>query len=417
MDAYLPSIQQTVRFDEATPKYSGGLAELYEPLEAPQSLAKLPTNLTNEWIDKVTSMVSSPLANTSFGGGFADLAWPRGVVETAATPRKVIGVELPNITGRKPLNTLWKSKSISFQDRLLVARNLAWAVEEVHRAGHAVGDLTPSNVLVGANTCVSIVDCDSFHFVSAERVFRCGCGRPIYLAPELLALPSWETADRTPDQDAWALAVITFQLLMRSHPMAAHYTGTGTRMGLAERIRQGVYVYSGQSFPNYEPSLQVSPIEILHDDLRKLVDRMFMDGHSLPAARPLPGEWRSVLASVAADRKYLRRVEKTLADYHDRLRRMHNRAPNQTAPSGSHRNVRSKRRVTRGLIAAGLAAIATISAFVTFDKPVSPSSASQEEADVRQPKMPPPPPVTYTPEEYGVGKPTPRLWKQLADED
>ena len=225
MDLYLPSLQRVVQIDEANPAHEGGEAKLYEVQECPDSLLRIPKQLTDEWIEKSRAMLSSPLATASIGGGYADLAWPRGAVYTAARPRKLVGVEIPKIVGRRPLNTLWQSPSVSFQDLLLTARNIAWAAEAIHAEGHVIGDFHPGNILVAPNTLVTIIDCDSFHFVTPTRVFRCGCGRPLYLTPELLALPSLRNADRTPDQDAWGIGGPDVPALdaQPSHDIALHW--------------------------------------------------------------------------------------------------------------------------------------------------------------------------------------------------
>ena len=67
---------------------------------------------------------------------------------------------------------------------------MAWAAEAIHDAGHVICDFHPANILVAPSTLLTIIDTDSFQFTTPARIFHCGCGRPVYLTPELLALPS-----------------------------------------------------------------------------------------------------------------------------------------------------------------------------------------------------------------------------------
>ena len=422
MDLDLPSIQQTVQIDEAHPDYEGGGAKLYKAAQCPGSLIRIPKKLTDEWIDKVTAMRSSSLATVSIGGGYADLAWPQGLVYTAGTPRKLVGVELPKIEGRRPLNTLWQSQSVPFRDLLLTARNIAWAADVIHAAGHVIGDFHPGNILVAPNTFVTIIDCDSFHFVTPSRVFHCGCGRPIYLTPELLALKTLAAVDRTPDQDAWAFAVLTFQLLTGNHPMTSHHVGSGTKLSLPKRIEKGLYLYSGKCVPDYEPSPMVPPIDVLHDDLQDLMHRMFIDGHRHPSNRPLVGEWQEVLERCIGNKKYVRMAEVVLSDHRTLLQQLslQHVVPGMVSPTAATTTAtRSRRRwAVRSAIAAGTAAAIGIPAFIAYERSLAvPSPTTDERRGADRWTTSPLPPATYSVEEYGVGRPTPDLWHRLADED
>ena len=196
---------------------------------------------------------------------------------------------------------------------------------------------------------------------------------------------------------------------MHNHPMTSHFTGAGTKLTLPERIQQGVYLYSGCSVPEYEPSFRVPPIDVLHPDLQLLMQEMFVDGHSNQAKRPLPAKWREVLGRVAADRKYVQRAEKILADHEDLLRQVFANGSNPASisvPAVTASSPRWKRRLIRGSLVAGVVAAVSVPAFMAYDRFVA-----------NRPAVPTPPPATYSAEEYGVGRPAPDLWQRLANED
>ena len=421
MDVYVESLQRNVRIDEDRPAFEGGEAKLFESPSCPGSLLRLPKRLDDEWVEKSTAMLKSPLAMANIGGGYAKLAWPQGGVYTTTTPREFIGVEIPKIEGCRPLNALWKDRSLCLRDRILVARNIAWAAETIHAEGHAIGDLQPANILVAPNTFVTLIDCDSFQFVTPSRTYRCRVGRGPYLAPELVKLHSLDSVDRTPDHDSWSLAVLTFQLLMQNHPMTAHFVGTGAGMSLLQRIEHGIYPYSRRCDPEYEPSPRVPPTDVLHPDVRALMQRMFIDGHSCPTRRPLVGEWRQILSRVVRNKRYIRRADKLLQD-HDAMLHQPQAQPVSAACVSSGTGDWWRSAAICGIVAIGLVVggVAGVLAYAQSQRsaaPVAPSaSASPNEPLLPAGPSSPVHPASYSPKEYGVGRPTPPLWRRLAEE-
>ena len=68
---------------------------------------------------------------------------------------------------------------------LLMARNLAVAIDAVHTAGHIVGDINESNVLVANDATVRIIDADSAQITHNNQTYPCTVGKPDFTAPEI----------------------------------------------------------------------------------------------------------------------------------------------------------------------------------------------------------------------------------------
>jgi DNA-binding helix-hairpin-helix protein with protein kinase domain len=134
---------------------AGLVAKVYTGSPPPGSDAKL------RW------MTAHPLAETSGTDGHASVAWPRDVIVDGRGA--VRGFLMARIAGAKPAIEVFNPKRRQaafpgFDRRHLhrTARNLASAVAAIHRAGHVVGDLNESNILVTPRTLVTVIDADSF---------------------------------------------------------------------------------------------------------------------------------------------------------------------------------------------------------------------------------------------------------------
>jgi len=122
-------------------------------------------------------------------------------------------------------------------------RNLAAAVLAVHQAGHRVGDLNESNIFLGADATVLIVDTDSMQIASASgEIFPCTVGKPEYTAPEL-SHGSLRDFPRTVESDTFAFAVAAYQLITGGatpHQGAFDPHSDDDPLSTVERIRNGV---------------------------------------------------------------------------------------------------------------------------------------------------------------------------------
>jgi DNA-binding helix-hairpin-helix protein with protein kinase domain len=278
----------------ATPLDRGGEAEIYQLPGSPFRVAKIyhPQQRTTERRRKLELMIADPPVDPENARGHASIAWPTELVmdghgaflgflmpgiDTAAT-RKLVDV----------YNVSSYPKGLTWADLLLVARNLAVALAALHQKGYVVGDLNESNLLVARNDLITFVDCDSMQVRDAAtgQVFRCPVGKGEYSPPELQGV-SFGAVDRTPESDAFALAVMISQLLLLGrHPFAG---GNSPRVE-DNILRQDSFLLTGGQPPAGTPSPNVLPTRILD-----LFLRCFREGHAEPRRRPAADDWADAL--------------------------------------------------------------------------------------------------------------------------
>ncbi|MEO1103440.1 MAG: hypothetical protein AAFW98_06875, partial [Pseudomonadota bacterium] len=168
---------------------------------------------------KVEAMVSARLADQAL-----TVAFP---LEAIAGRTGFAGFTMARVTGAEPVHQLYSpgSRKARFPDadyRFVVraALNTARAVAATHAAGCVIGDINHSGILISADATATLIDADSFQFHDGKNQYLCAVGVPDYTPPELFGMPLAETA-RTPNHDAFGLAVVLFQLLfVGRHPFA-----------------------------------------------------------------------------------------------------------------------------------------------------------------------------------------------------
>ena len=136
----------------------------------------------------------------------------------------------------------------SIMHALLMGRNVAAAVDAVHAAGHMVGDINESNILVSKDTTVRIVDADSAQITAGSKVYPCTVGKPEFTAPEI-SEGSYRDAEnrRTVATDMFAFSVMLFNALMgRTHPTSC--IQEGEKLDVVKLIQRSIY-------PTFVPSL------------------------------------------------------------------------------------------------------------------------------------------------------------------
>lgn len=144
-------------------------------------------------------------------------AWPYATLH-AGSGGRLVGFLMPRFDGqRSELHDLYRpgTRKQTFRQAdwaflIHAARNVAAAVATVHAAGHVVGDVNQRNFIVGADATVKVLDCDSFQIRGGARLFHCPVGVPEFTPPELQNRVL-DGVERTPNHDAFGLAVIIFQ--------------------------------------------------------------------------------------------------------------------------------------------------------------------------------------------------------------
>ena len=238
--------------------------------------------------------------------GHRSLAWPEEIVWEAAGPR-CAGFLMPLLPAGaatalqylQPEDRIRLHPGFDFRYLLTAARNAAAAFAAVHAAGCCVGDVNESNIMITDTALVTLIDCDSFQVPGpGGTVLRCPVGKPEYTAPELVGRPL-ASADRTPQSDAFGLAVLTFQLLMQGyHPFAGRWRAAAEPPGVARRIQQGLYAYGGAG-PIGPPPGAPDP-RVLPREVAGALQRAFGPGIADPQSRPSAAQWVDLLDEAAA---------------------------------------------------------------------------------------------------------------------
>jgi DNA-binding helix-hairpin-helix protein with protein kinase domain len=231
-------------------------------------------------------------------------AWPQQLLHERSG--HVTGFTMPRIDGRVTIATAMNpgSRKATFPQAtwgwlIHVGRNLAVAMEALHGTGVVVGDVNDSNVLVGADAVVRLIDVDSFQVRDGARVFTCDVGMPIYQPPELFGR-SYPGLERTPNHDRFGLAVLIFQLVfMGRHPWAGIWKGADYAFDTGEVIARLPFVF-GRDAANagHRPPANTVRLDWLPEGTAQLFERAFAKG-AIP--RPSGAEWATTLAAFESD--------------------------------------------------------------------------------------------------------------------
>lgn len=191
--------------------------------------------------DKIKTMVINTPKTTS-------VAWPLGVLYEGTRFVGYIMTKLESSSYRQWAelsNTKDRrrtSPEFDVKYALVACRNLAAAIDSIHKAGHMVGDVNESNIFVKSDASVLIVDTDSAQIKAKDgKIFPCLVGKPEYTAPEI-SHGSLKDNPRTIKTDTFAFAVAVYQMMTGgAHPTDGIYTGVGDPPPVIEKIRQGIY--------------------------------------------------------------------------------------------------------------------------------------------------------------------------------
>lgn len=187
--------------------------------------------------------------------------------------------------------------------RVFAAYNVTSMVAAMHKCGHYIVDLKPSNVSVYKDTMmVAMVDCDGFsikgennnrypaEFVSEE-----------YIYPEGMDLGCDEMGE---EQDKFALAVILFRLLNNGiHPFSGVPRKSDEAMlTIQNRIEEYHYAY-GLWPDSYQAPHPYSLHEYFDKKTLELFERAFVKGQQRPSAK----EWQEHLWQLMHNLKTCRK--------------------------------------------------------------------------------------------------------------
>jgi DNA-binding helix-hairpin-helix protein with protein kinase domain len=231
-------------------------------------------------------------------------AWPQQILRERSG--RVIGFTMPRIDGRVTIATAMNpgSRKATYPQAtwgwlIHAGRNLAVAMEALHAAGVLVGDVNDSNVLVGGDAVVRLIDVDSFQVRDGARVYTCDVGMPIYQPPELYGR-SFAGLERTPNHDRFGLAVLIFQLVfMGRHPWAGIWNNADYAFDTGEVIARLPFVFGRDTAAaGHRPPANTVRLDWLPPQTAELFERAFAKSGK---PRPSGADWATALAAFEAD--------------------------------------------------------------------------------------------------------------------
>lgn len=202
---------------------------------------------------KLAVMVNHP--PTAASSRHYRVTWPTGLVSSAKRGTATAGYTMPlmNPDQYRPIGTYFnpsrRRRLLEGRERgytylhlhlVKMALNLSKAVDSIHAHSTVIGDLNSRNVLASDQGRIAVIDTDSFqiHDPNTGETYRCLVGTPEYTPPRLQGIDFGE-ADRTPEDDLFALAVMLYQLMIQgAHPYSGRGDGNGNQAAddVASRI-------------------------------------------------------------------------------------------------------------------------------------------------------------------------------------
>jgi DNA-binding helix-hairpin-helix protein with protein kinase domain len=261
----------------------GGEGDVYSLNHSAQLALKLYTlKDLGDREDKIKAMVAAGLSKS-----VAAIAFP--VAIATVENNKFAGFVMPFVAGHKPIHQLYSPAprkryfpKADYRFLIRTALNVSKAIEAVHKQNCVIGDVNHSGILISDKATAVLIDADSFQFVHAGKTFLCKVGVPEYTPPELQGKKLSKIV-RTPNNDAFALAVLVFQILfMGRHPFAGTYTKG--EMSLETAIAEYRFAYSKQRQTDMQQPPGTVGLEDLPDGLSKLFEQAFSKAPERPSA-------------------------------------------------------------------------------------------------------------------------------------
>ncbi|HEY5757974.1 MAG TPA: hypothetical protein VIU34_19245, partial [Steroidobacter sp.] len=231
-------------------------------------------------------------------------AWPVDVLVDEHS--QVRGFLMRRVSNRQDLHELYspKSRAEAFPDAdfrfvVRVATNLARVFAYIHSQGHVIGDVNHGNAVVASDATVILIDCDSFQARDRIKTYSCDVGVPLFTPPELQGR-SFRGLRRSPNHDAFGLAVLLFHLLFQGrHPFAGRYQHG--ELTIERAIAEHRFAYGSSS---ERTGMLAPPGTLPLDSFGPIIARLFERAFEMNAAhgeRPTALEWIGALESMEVD--------------------------------------------------------------------------------------------------------------------
>ena len=231
------------------------------------------------------------------GAEYIQIAWPEALLDDEKG--FCVGYMMPLIDMNKAVSldhlmqkAIRKKLNLSekYAYRIFAAYNVALMVTELHKCGHYIIDLKPSNLYVyKENMLVAVVDCDGFSIKGENTRYPAEFVSEEYIYPEGMELSCEEMGE---EQDKFALAVIIFRLLNNGiHPFSgAPKNSEDEMLTIQSRIEKYHYAY-GLWPDKYQYPHPYSIHEYFNKETLELFERAF----TKDCQRPTAYEWQEHL--------------------------------------------------------------------------------------------------------------------------
>ncbi len=199
----------------------------------------------------------------------------------------------------------------SHQRRLVVAYNLAQAINAIHQRGdYVLVDLKPDNIFIEPKGSIAVIDMDSIQINNATQNFPAKVYTEEFAPPELhMGKVDHKSGQVSKAWDNFSLAVIIYELLLGIHPYQASHQHYTTR---PELIQHGFFVHGKRKNELHVIPFVHNSFPKFHSDIRHLFMKTFDDGQTDTSKRATPQEWSDVILPVInLESTYNTRIETT----------------------------------------------------------------------------------------------------------
>ncbi|MBR1948728.1 MAG: hypothetical protein IKA30_02930 [Alphaproteobacteria bacterium] len=280
----------------------GASGKIYEVVGRPESVVKIFHNVEKSATNRQklqAMLLNKPKFDPVKANGidYIQIAWPEALLDDEKG--FCVGYMMPLIDMNKAVSldhlmqkAIRKKLNLSekYAYRVFAAYNVALMVTELHKCGHYIVDLKPSNLYVyKENMLVAVVDCDGFSIKGDNTRYPAEFVSEEYIYPEGLELSCEEMGE---EQDKFALAVIIFRLLNNGiHPFSgAPKNNDGEMLTIQTRIEKYHYAY-GLWPDKYQYPHPYSIHEYFNKETLELFERAF----TKDCQRPSAYEWQEHL--------------------------------------------------------------------------------------------------------------------------
>ena len=280
----------------------GASGKIYQVEKHPHLVAKIFHHTKNSQTNR-QKLEAMLLNKPSFppvesdGIKYTQIAWPEALLENEQG--FCVGYLMPliNMDDAVSLDHLMQKavrKKLGLPDkyayRIFAAYNVAAMINSLHKCGHYMVDLKPSNVSVyKANMLVAMVDCDGFSIKGEKSRYPAEFVSEEYIYPEGM---KQSCQDMGEEQDKFALAVIIFKLLNNGiHPFSGvPHKNDDKMLTIQNRIEEYHYAY-GLWPDRYQAPHPYSIHEYFDKSTLELFERAFTKS----GIRPTAYEWQEHL--------------------------------------------------------------------------------------------------------------------------